>query len=260
MSWLLPILIYKGHPLSSPSINHDSNPATILVVDDEPDLVELMVYNLKQAGHAVLSASDGAQALQIAKSRLPDLIVLDVMMPELNGIEVAKRLRAQTETASMPIIMLTAKAQEAHELEGLGAGADDYITKPFSMKILLARIDALTRRASTTNSDQSSTLSLGPISVDLDQHQATVDGNPIQLTITEFRLLCALINNQGKVLSRVALISNAIGPGVAVTERTIDVHITALRRKITPYCSMIATVRGVGYRADLPAENTDTAS
>ncbi len=226
------------------------NPATILVVDDEPDLVELMMYNLEQSGHTVLSATNGTQALKLAKTRLPDLIVLDVMMPELNGIEVAKRLRAQTETASMPIIMLTAKSEEAHELEGLDAGADDYITKPFSMQVLLARINALTRRTSKTGSTQASTLTLGPVSVDLDEHQATVDGNPISLTITEFRLLCALINNQGKVLSRPALISNAIGPGVAVTERTIDVHITAIRKKITPYSSMITTVRGVGYRAD----------
>ncbi len=241
-------------PSTHPNPNPSADPTTILVVDDEPDLVELMVYNLEQSGHTVLSAANGRQALELAKARLPDLIVLDVMMPELNGIEVAKRLRAQTETASMPIIMLTAKSEEAHELEGLDAGADDYITKPFSMQVLLARINALTRRASKTGSSQASTLTLGPVSVDLDEHRAAVDGNPISLTITEFRLLCALLNNQGKVLSRPALISNAIGPGVAVTERTIDVHITAIRKKIAPYSSMIATVRGVGYRADKPEE------
>jgi two-component system, OmpR family, phosphate regulon response regulator PhoB len=223
--------------------------ATILVVDDEPDLVELITYNLEQQGFNILSASDGAQALELAKSRLPDLIVLDVMMPKLTGLEVAKRLRAQTETASMPIIMLTAKAEEADELGGLGAGADDYITKPFSMQVLVARINALTRRTATTHG-QSTKLSLGPVAIDLDLHQASVDGHPISLTITEFRLLSALLSNQSKVLSRPALISNAIGPGVAVTERTIDVHITSLRKKIAPYSSMITTVRGVGYRAD----------
>lgn len=231
----------------------ETKPLTILVVDDEPDIVELISYNLEQHGHSVLNASDGAQALQLAKSRLPDLVVLDVMMPQVNGIEVARRLRAQTETASMPIIMLTAKAQEAHELEGLVAGADDYITKPFSMQVLLARINALTRRSSSASSSMNTTLALGPVHVDLNEHQTMVDDNPVQLTITEFRLLCALINNQGRVLSRPALISNAIGPGVAVTERTIDVHITALRKKIAPYSSMITTVRGVGYRADAPA-------
>jgi len=222
---------------------------TILVVDDEPDLVELITYNLEQQGFNILSASDGAQALELAKSRLPDLIVLDVMMPKLTGVEVAKRLRAQTETASMRIIMLTAKAEEADELGGLGAGADDYITKPFSMQVLVARINALTRRTATTHG-QSTKLSLGPVAIDLDLHQASVDGHPISLTITEFRLLSALLSNQSKVLSRPALISNAIGPGVAVTERTIDVHITSLRKKIAPYSSMITTVRGVGYRAD----------
>ena len=228
--------------------------STILVVDDEPDLVELISYNLEQQGHSVLTASNGAQALQIAKSRNPDLIVLDVMMPELNGVEVAKRLRAQTETASVPIIMLTAKSDESHELDGLGAGADDYITKPFSMQVLIARINALTRRSTSVSSAGGTILSLGPVSIDLNEHQASVDGNPIQLTITEFRVLAALLSNSGKVLSRPALISNAIGPGVTVTERTIDVHITALRKKIMPHSSMITTVRGVGYRADLPSD------
>ena len=116
---------------------------TILIADDEPDLLELIEYNLSNAGHTIITAGDGAQALSLAKSANPDLILLDVMMPKLTGIQVAKRLRSQTETASIPIIMLTAKADEAHELEGLGAGADDYITKPFSIQILLARIDAL---------------------------------------------------------------------------------------------------------------------
>jgi len=235
-----------------PKANHHAEPsaATILVVDDEPDIVELIVYNLQEGGYRVLSATDGARALDLAKSHLPDLLVLDVMMPEINGIEVARRLRSQSETRSLPIIMLTARSQEADELEGLGAGADDYITKPFSMQVLMARIEALTRRAAGSKSLIGSTLSLGAVRVDLDVHQATVDGRAIELTITEFRLLCALISNQGKVLSRPALISNAIGPGVSVTERTIDVHITALRRKISPYSSMITTVRGVGYRAD----------
>ncbi len=225
---------------------------TILVVDDEPDIVELIRYNLQNEGYGVLIARDGAQALEISKAQLPNLIVLDVMMPELSGIEVAKRLRAQSETSTIPIIMLTAKSSEADELDGLGVGADDYVTKPFSMQILMARINALTRRSTVSKGGQSSILSLGPLSVNIDEHSAAVDGKAVNLTITEFRLLCALLNNQGKVLSRPALISNAIGPGVAVTERTIDVHITALRRKIVPYSAMIHTVRGVGYRADLP--------
>lgn len=240
---------------ATPKPSSISRPLTILVADDEPDLVELITYNLKQLGHTIVPATDGAQALELAKSKVPDLLVLDVMMPELTGIEVAKRLRAQTETARIPIIMLTAKSEESDELVGLNAGADDYISKPFSMNLLVARIDALTRRSSSSQTSNESQLSLGPVSINFDEHQATVDGKPIQLTITEFRLLCALLSNKGKVLSRPALISNAIGPGVAVTERTIDVHVTALRKKIAPHSSMITTVRGVGYRADLPTDS-----
>lgn len=227
-------------------------PLTVLVVDDEPDLVELIAYNLQQQGHSVLSASNGLAGLELAKSRQPDLLVLDVMMPEINGIEVARRLRSQTETASIPIIMLTAKSEETHELEGLGAGADDYITKPFSMQVLLARINAMARRTNSGAGGRGSRLSLGPVTIDLDEHQASVDAMPIALTITEFRLLSTLIANEGKVMTRPALISSAIGPGVTVTERTIDVHITALRKKIAPHSGMISTVRGVGYRADAP--------
>lgn len=228
--------------------------STILVVDDEPDIVELISYNLEQQGHCVISASNGADALELAKSRQPDLIVLDVMMPQITGIEVAKRLRSQTETSSVPIIMLTARSEEVDELAGLRAGVDDYITKPFSMQVLIARINALSRRTTGKSTNQMANISLGPIAVDFNEHRATVVGKEIQLTITEFRVLCALISNSGKVLSRPSLISNAIGPGVAVTERTIDVHITSLRKKISPYSSMIATVRGVGYRADEPVD------
>lgn len=229
------------------------SPLTVLVVDDEPDLVELIAYNLEQQGHTVLTANNGADAISHAKSRQPDLIVLDVMMPELNGIEVSRRLRSQTETASIPIIMLTAKTEENHEIEGLDAGADDYITKPFSMQVLLARINAMARRTGGASvSGRDSVLNLGAVDIDLEEHQVSVDGRPISLTITEFRLLATLFSNEGKVMTRPALISSAIGPGVTVTERTIDVHVTALRKKIAPYSSMISTVRGVGYRADAP--------
>lgn len=236
--------------MSNKPASKTAAPLTILVVDDEPDLVELIAYNLQQQGHSVLTAGDGRVALDLAKSRQPDLVVLDVMMPEFSGVEVARRLRNQTETASMPIIMLTAKSEENHELEGLGAGADDYITKPFSMQVLMARIDALARRSG--GGGRESVLNLGPVTIDLDEHQAQVEGKPIALTITEFRLLATLISNEGKVMTRPSLISSAIGPGVTVTERTIDVHITALRKKIAPHSGMISTVRGVGYRADAP--------
>lgn len=221
----------------------------ILIVDDEPDLRELIQYNLTQQGHQVSAAADGNAALKHVEARIPDLIILDVMMPELNGIEVAKKIRSQERTSAIPIIMLTAKTQEAHELEGLGAGADDYITKPFSMPILMARIESLARRTSPEVKENAE-LKLGPVNINLNQHQVTLENKVIQLTITEFRLLATLTRSKGSVLSRSELISSAIGPAVTVTPRTVDVHITALRKKLGDHANLISTVRAVGYRAD----------
>jgi two-component system phosphate regulon response regulator PhoB len=229
----------------------------VLVVDDEQDLRDLIEYNLKQTGHAVITAGDGIKAVELAESKVPDIIVLDIMMPGLNGIEVTKRLRANPQTSKIPILMLTAKAEEAHELEGLDAGADDYVSKPFSMQILLARIQTLARRTASAT-DPNSELTLGPLHIDLSEHHVTIDNQPIQLTITEFRLLSTLVRSKGKVLSRAELISQAIGPAVTVTPRTVDVHITSLRKKLGDYSNLISTVRAVGYRADDPAENLDT--
>jgi two-component system phosphate regulon response regulator PhoB len=233
------------------SVATRSDSLQILVVDDEPDLRELIEYNLRQGGHEVFSAGDGQGALEIAKSRLPDVIVLDVMMPGMSGIEVAQRLRSQTETSRIPILMLTAKAEESHELEGFESGADDYVTKPFSMSVLVARIKSLAKRTRPSAS-KGEGMSLGPVRIDLDEHQVLVEGKPVSFTITEFRLLATLVGSKGKVLSRPALISRAIGPGVTVTERTIDVHVTAIRKKLGDSASLISTVRGVGYRADDP--------
>lgn len=233
-------------------------PLTVVVVDDEPDVLELVAYNIRQDGHTVATASDGVTALNLIRTRQPDVVVLDVMMPGLSGLEVARRMRSQTETASIPIVMLTARAEEKHELEGLDAGADDYVSKPFSMQVLLARIKAVARRVGATGAKKNH-LSLGPIEIDLDEHAATVGGEPMKLTITEFRILSALVSAQGKVLSRPALISRAIGPGVTVTERTIDVHVTSIRKKLGDHHGLIRTVRGVGYRATTEPETADSA-
>lgn len=236
-----------------------SNPLTVVVVDDEPDLLELVAYNIRQDGHEVVTASDGLSALEAVQTRLPDVVVLDVMMPGLSGLEVARRLRNQTETASIPIIMLTARAEEKQELEGLDAGADDYISKPFSMQVLMARIQAVARRTGAGGA-RTNSLGLGPISIDLDEHLAAVNDEPMSLTITEFRILAALVSAKGKVLSRPALISRAIGPGVTVTERTIDVHVTSIRKKLGESSGMIRTVRGVGYRATIEAETAESGT
>jgi DNA-binding response OmpR family regulator len=230
----------------------------ILVVDDEKDLCDLLSYNLKKAGYLVSVVHSGRAALDQIAQELPDLVVLDVMLPELSGTEVASRLRANPTTARLPIIMATAKGEEIDQLVGLTAGADDYIAKPFSHNILIARIEAVLRRASPSRPARN-TLALGPVQIDNDTHEALVDGQPMKLTLTEFRLLTALVQGDGRVLSRSALMSRAMGPGIMVTDRTIDVHITSIRKKLGRYADLIKTVRGVGYKASPAPEGEDGA-
>ncbi|HYE61660.1 MAG TPA: response regulator [Phycisphaerales bacterium] len=222
----------------------------VLVVDDEKDLLDLLSYNLRKAGYQVSTAATGLKALQMLSDRRPDLMILDVMLPELSGTEVASRVRSNPETAAIPIIMLTAKTAEADQLVGLTAGADDYVTKPFSPRVLLARVEAVLRRVAKPSDDRK-LIELGPISVNLETHEAFVGGELMKLTLTEFRLLSSLIAAGGKVLSRQLLMERAMGPGVMVTERTIDVHMTAVRKKLGSQAGVIKTVRGVGYRATL---------
>lgn len=220
----------------------------ILIVDDETDLAELLAYNLSAAGYETRVAHNGRAALAAVDDFRPHLIVLDVMMPELSGLEVAKRLRADHRTRTTPILMLTARAEETDELRGLSAGADDFVAKPFSMKVLEARIEAVLRRASEAKADAGNVLTFGPIAIDTDTHEVTLEGALMHLTVTEFRLLLALVEAAGRVLSRQTLINRAMGPGVTVTERTIDVHVTSIRKKLGRHAGRIRTVRGVGYR------------
>lgn len=231
----------------------------ILVVEDERDLADLLVYNLQRGGYLATCVSGGRAALETVAKNLPDLILLDVMIPELSGTEVAARLRAEPATASIPLIMLTAKGEETDQVVGLKIGADDYITKPFSMKVLLARIEALLRRSGRLAGERGM-LRLGAIEVNTDTHQATLDGQLLKLTLTEFRILAALLQASGRVLSRNALMSRAMGPGVTVTERTIDVHVTSIRKKLLHLANVIKTVRGVGYRASLEPDDSDVES
>lgn len=230
----------------------------ILIVEDERDLSDLLAYNLQKAGYETDVAADGAAAIRQVRAAPPDLIVLDVMLPKLSGLEVAREIRRDPRTAQIPLLMVTARATEADQLAGLQLGADDYITKPFSMKLLLARVEALLRRSSAPAAEEGSQISFGPIQVDLDTHAAKVDGKPIQTTLTEFRILVALVRARGKTLSRLDLMARVMGPGVMVTARTIDVHIAAIRRKLGPVAGWVRTVRGVGYRladdSDEPAE------
>lgn len=231
----------------------------ILIVEDERDLSDLLVYNLKRAGYSTAIATAGRAALDAVAKHAPDLILLDIMLPELPGTEVASRLRSDPVTASIPIIMLTAKGEEQDQVTGLKVGADDYVTKPFSMKVLLARVEALLRRSGRLGGERG-VLHLGPIDINTDTHQATLEGQLIKLTLTEFRILAALLQASGRVLSRNALMTRAMGPGVTVTERTIDVHVTSIRKKLLTHAYIVKTVRGVGYRSSLEPEESDAAS
>jgi DNA-binding response OmpR family regulator len=225
----------------------------ILVVDDERDLADLLAYNLQKAGFTTTVAYDGRAALKAIADRRPDLVVLDLMLPELPGTEVASRIRNTPATTGLPIVMLTAKADELDQLLGLTIGADDYVTKPFSVKVLIARIAAVLRRAEhAPGSDE--TVRLGELEIDPRTHQARLEGRLVGFTLTEFRLLLALVQADGRVLSRQTLMARAMGPGITVTERTIDVHMTSIRRKLGVHGRILRTVRGVGYRATLEPE------
>ncbi len=219
----------------------------ILVVDDERDLVELISVNLQRNGYEVITAHDGNTGLEMARKQRPDLIVLDVMMPGLSGRDVTMALKSDPDTATMPILMLTAKTEETDIIVGLSMGADDYVTKPFSMKVLVARVGAVLRRKAAAE-PALSILSAGPVVIDQSKHEVTVQGRPINLTPTEFKLLTAIFSARGRVLTRDQLMDRAMGTDVFVTDRAIDVHITAVRKKLLEYSWMIHTVRGVGYR------------
>ncbi|MBM4107228.1 MAG: response regulator transcription factor [Phycisphaerae bacterium] len=226
-------------------------PRHILVVDDERDIVDLLAFNLRRAGYDVATALTGREALAALARRAPDLVILDVMLPQFSGVEIAQRIRTDPSLRQVPILMLSAKASEADQLVGLSSGADDYVTKPFSVKLLLARVESILRRTGAPAGGEGAA-SLGPIRMDPGTFEALVADHPLPLTRTEFRLLWALLHARGRVLSRADLIAQAIGPGVTVTERTIDVHMTSVRRKLGEAAAFIHTVRGVGYRAAEP--------
>ncbi len=223
-------------------------PATILLVEDEPAIQELIAANLMRAGHHVVRAGDAETAQRIVRDALPDLILLDWMLPGMSGVEFAKRLRAEERTRSIPLIMLTARGEETDKVLGLESGADDYITKPFSPRELVARIKAvLRRRAPETTEDA---VDLGGLRLDPATHRLAAGGNPITLGPTEFRLLHFLMTHPERVHSRAQLLDQVWGDHVFVEERTVDVHIRRLRCALEPtgHDSLVQTVRGSGYR------------
>jgi two-component system phosphate regulon response regulator PhoB len=214
-------------------------------------LSEVLGYNLRNEGYEVTLAHDGQDGLTRAQLHTPDLIILDVMLPIIDGIDVCRRLRADATTRDVLVVMLTAKAEELDELVGFSLGADDYVTKPFSVKVLLERIKALLRRTQKEPSD-GDVVSCHDVVIDRSRHRVTSLGKPLELTRSEFRLLETLIRQPGRVFQRSELIDAALGEDTMVMERTIDVHVRALRRKLGDNANVVETVRGVGYRFRYP--------
>jgi phosphate regulon transcriptional regulator PhoB len=221
---------------------------SILIVDDEQDVVDLLVYNLQKAGYKTITTRDGTAALQKARDEVPSLIVLDLMLPQMDGIEVCRHLKAEPKTAHIPIIMLTAKAEEVDRVVGLELGADDYVTKPFSPRELALRVKGVLRRIGGKTAP-AEVLKFGDLTVDIAKYEVTVKGKVTELTATEFRLLRTLLERRGRVQSRDRLLTDVWGYDGDVDTRTVDTHMRRLRGKLgRGVADYIETVRGVGYR------------
>ena len=219
----------------------------VLVADDEEDVLNLVGANLKAAGFVVLKAGDGAEALEKARREAPALLVLDLMLPGMSGLEVCKVLKSDAATAAMPVIMLTAKSEEVDRIVGLELGADDYMTKPFSPRELVLRVKSILRRIST-EAEPANQLAAGAIQIDRARHQVQVKNKPVELTATEFKLLTLLIERRGRVQSRDKLLNEVWGYESMIDTRTVDTHVRRLREKLGPAADCIETVRGFGYR------------
>jgi two-component system phosphate regulon response regulator PhoB len=220
----------------------------ILVVEDEEDIQELISYNLRKENYQVDEASSGEEAIAQAKANPPDLILLDLMLPGIDGFEVCRRLKSSQTSQTIPIIMLTAKGAEADIVTGLELGAVDYITKPFSPRILIARVRAVLRRQAQPEISVDQVITRENLIIDPDRHQVSLSGNPIQLTATEFKILHLLATKPGWVYSRDQIVSNIHQTDFAITARAIDVQVVGLRKKLGNKDKFIETVRGVGYR------------
>jgi len=220
----------------------------ILVVDDEEDILELVRFNLLKEGHHVICAATGERAVEIARSELPDLIVLDLMLPGMDGLEVAKFLKNDPETKDIPVIMLTAKGEESDVVTGLELGADDYVTKPFSPRILMARVKAVLRRKLTEPPDGSEVVKIHNLVIHPGRREVRVDNKPVDLTFTEFGILSYLVRRPGWVFTRSQIVDAVRGTDYFVTDRSVDVQIVGLRKKLGLGGKFIQTVRGVGYR------------
>jgi DNA-binding response OmpR family regulator len=219
----------------------------ILIIDDEQDVIDLLTLHLRKAGYALSTSTDGATGLRLAREESPALIILDLMLPKMPGLEICKVLKTDAATRSIPVLMLTAKAEEIDRIVGLEFGADDYVTKPFSPRELVLRVNAILRRGKADGADDKK-LSIGLITLDPTRHQVDVAGRVIRLTSVEFKLLSMLMRRQGRVQERDRLLNEVWGYESVIDTRTVDTHVRRLRQKLGKAANAIETVRGFGYR------------
>lgn len=228
----------------------------IVAIEDEPDILEIVRYNLEKESYEFIGETDGEEGLNLIRRELPDLVLLDVMLPGIDGLEICRRLKYEAATREIPVIMVTARSEESDVVLGLEVGADDYLTKPFGPRELVARVRAVLRRGKVQLDGEDQTrVVFDRLSIDPSRHEVVCDGRPLEMTATEFRLLYFLASNPGRVFSRQRLVKEAIGEDVYILDRNIDVHVRAIRKKLGEGMDYILTVRGVGYRfADLAAD------
>ncbi len=219
----------------------------VLVIEDDEDILQLLTFNLENAGYEVVAATDGYEGLTQARRRQPGLIILDIMLPSMDGFEVCKELKRKPDTASIPVIMLTARGEEVDRIVGLELGADDYVVKPFSPREFLLRVKAIMKRVRPGEA-QRAKWQKDTLAIDLEAHRVEVEGEEVQLTATEFKLLAELVKRQGRVQTRDQLLNTVWGYEFEGYARTVDTHVRRLRQKLGPYAKFVETVRGVGYR------------
>jgi two-component system phosphate regulon response regulator PhoB len=221
---------------------------TIFVVEDESDIAELLRHNLEREGFLVAGAANGDTALKAISLKAPDLILLDLMLPGLDGLEVCRALKKDPRTAAIPIVMLTAKSEESDIVTGLELGADDYVTKPFAMKVLMARVRAGLRRRREVPADKDTSIRIHDLAINPGRHEVLIKGKPVEMTFSELRILHLLAGRPGWVMTREQIVDAVRGEDYAVTDRAVDVQIVGIRRKLGARADYIETVRGVGYR------------
>ncbi len=222
---------------------------SVVVVEDEPDILEVLSYNLRREGFEVETSNDGEEGLKLIQQHRPDLVLLDLMLPNMDGLDICRTIKSDQNTGHIPVIMVTAKSAESDLVLGLGIGADDYVTKPFSPKELVARVKAVLRRGRVDEQiDTKTRIDIDGLVLEADKHKVVLNGEEVKLTPTEFRLLHFLASNPGRVFTRKQLLPKAFGEGVVVVDRNVDVHIRSIRKKVDPKQAFVETIRGVGYR------------